>query len=181
MTTDTTPHPSASGERHVRRAAIVLGAATATSGLLAGTYYAYACSVMPGLRGTSDRSFIDTMQHISTAIQNPVFFATFLGAPAVTIWAAVNAHRRSDATAMRWITGAAGLHMLALMTTAVFNIPLNDTLVHADSAQRLASGQLHQLRADFETPWTVWNIARTVATTAATGMLIRAAFLRRPR
>jgi hypothetical protein len=52
-------------------ASIVLGLATLTTGLMAGVYYAYACSVMLGLARTSDRTFIDVMRQINVAIQNP--------------------------------------------------------------------------------------------------------------
>lgn len=54
----------------------VLGPATAGMGLLAGLFYAYACSVMPGLGRADDRTLVDAMQQIDKAIENPVFFAT---------------------------------------------------------------------------------------------------------
>jgi hypothetical protein len=63
----------------------VLAAALVAMGLLAGLFYAYACSVMPGLSDAGDRSFIDSMQQINKAIENPVFFLTFLGAPVLAI------------------------------------------------------------------------------------------------
>jgi hypothetical protein len=69
-------------------ASIVLGLATLTTGLMAGVYYAYACSVMLGLARTSDRTFIDVMQQINVAIQNPVFFAAFSGRSPALPWPA---------------------------------------------------------------------------------------------
>ena len=48
-----------------------LAAATITTGLMAGLYYAYACSVMPGLSRTDDRTFVSAMQQINVAIINP--------------------------------------------------------------------------------------------------------------
>ncbi len=43
---------------------------------------------MPGLAGVDDRGFIEAMQQINEAIQNPVFFLSFLGALAQTAAAA---------------------------------------------------------------------------------------------
>src|ERR671916_3351001 len=41
-----------------------LVAATVAMGLLAGLFYSYACSVMPGLSRTDDRTFVSGMQQI---------------------------------------------------------------------------------------------------------------------
>ena len=57
-----------------------LAAATLTTGLMAGLYYAYAISVMLGLSRTDDRTFLSAMQQINVAILNPWFFVSFLGA-----------------------------------------------------------------------------------------------------
>src|SRR6202040_2213542 len=43
-------------------AGMVLGLAMIATGLSAGLLYSYACSVLPGLAQTSDRTFIDAMQ-----------------------------------------------------------------------------------------------------------------------
>ena len=48
-----------------------LAAATLTTGLMAGLYYAYAYSVMLGLSRTDDRTFVSAMQQINVAILNP--------------------------------------------------------------------------------------------------------------
>jgi len=53
---------------------LILGAAAIATGLLAGLFYAYACSIMPGLHASSDRTAVEAMQNINEAIQNPVFF-----------------------------------------------------------------------------------------------------------
>jgi uncharacterized membrane protein len=53
-----------------RSAALV--AATVTAGLVAGLFYSYACSVMPGLGRTDDQTFIRSMQSINVAIVIPL-------------------------------------------------------------------------------------------------------------
>ena len=51
--------------------------ATLATGLQAGLYYAFSCSVMRGLHRGADRNFVATMQHINAAIINPWFLVTF--------------------------------------------------------------------------------------------------------
>ena len=64
---------------------IVIVLAVLTSALQAGTYYAWASGVMPGLARTDDRTFVHTMQQMNVAIVNPVFLASFLGAPVLAV------------------------------------------------------------------------------------------------
>ena len=66
-----------------------LAAATLTTGLMAGLYYAYAISVMLGLSMTDDRTFLSAMQQINVAILNPWFFVSFFGALVFTALATV--------------------------------------------------------------------------------------------
>ncbi len=56
---------------------ILLITATLT-GLSAGLFYAYACSVNSGLGRLPDREYLAAMQSINREILNPVFFAGFL-------------------------------------------------------------------------------------------------------
>ena len=63
-----------------------LAAATLTTGLMAGLYYAYAISVMLGLSMTDDRTFLSAMQQINVAILNPWFFVSFFGALVSLPW-----------------------------------------------------------------------------------------------
>jgi uncharacterized membrane protein len=58
---------------------IALLLATITTGLMSGVYASYAFSVMPGLRGADDRTFVDVMQRFNVAILNGWFLLCFLG------------------------------------------------------------------------------------------------------
>ena len=59
--------------------------ATLAMGLLAGVFYTFAVSVMPGLARSDDRTFVAAMQQINVAIQNPWFSLTFLGTPVLIL------------------------------------------------------------------------------------------------
>jgi uncharacterized membrane protein len=151
----------------IRGAALV--AATITMGLMAGLFYAYACSVMPGLSRTDDRTFVSAMQRINVAIINGWFLPGFLGAFVFTALAAALHLRGNARDALPWIAAAVLLYGVVLVVTFRFNIPLNDTLVAAGEPDRIAD--LAAVRERFEATWVRWNIARAVASTAALGCL----------
>jgi uncharacterized membrane protein len=156
-------------------AGMVLGLAMIATGLSAGLLYSYACSVLPGLAQTSDRTFIDAMQQINEAIQNPVFFASFFGALALTAVAAVQQRRLGPGAATRWAVAALALYACALLVTVGANVPLNDHLAAAGDPARIADPAA--VRNHFQAPWIAWNIARTVLATAALACLGRALVL----
>jgi uncharacterized membrane protein len=148
---------------------LVLGAAALTTGLLAGFFYAYSVSVMPGLGQADDRTIVDAMQQINEAVENPVFLLSFIGAPVLTLAALIAERRSGSPEVARWILAAVVLSAVALVVTAAFNIQLNDELEQAGDPSRIAD--LSAVRDDFEDPWVAWNIVRTVASVAALGCL----------
>ena len=113
---------TATGARHE----LVLGAAAAATGLLAGLFYGYACSIMPGLHASSDRTAVEAMQNINEAIHNPVFFASFLGAPALAIWALAIERRHGSPAPARWVAAGAGLCVVGLLVTFAFSVSCVD-------------------------------------------------------
>ena len=144
----------------------LLGAAAVTTGLNAGVYFGWATGVMPGLAHTSDRTFVGTMNEINDVIVNPAFMSVLLGAPVLSGIAA-----STEKGAMRpWLLAALGANVATFLVTMAANVPLNDTLAAVD----VATDDLQRARKDFETPWVVWNIVRTVTSTAATALLVRA-------
>ena len=171
--------PTATRVAPIARDELVLGGAVVTTGLLAGLFYSYACSVMPGLHSAADSTVVDAMQHINRAIENPVFFATFLGGPALAAWAYVGERRRGTPRVARWVLAGTVLAGVCLLVTFAFNIPLNNELERAGDAAAIAD--IAKVREDFETPWVVWNVVRTVAVVGAFGCLARALQLRARR
>lgn len=145
---------------------ISLIAATVTTGLLAGVFYAYACSVMIGLGKFDDKTYVEVMNKINVVIVNPVFMLSFLGSLGFSVLAGVFYLRADLRSVLIWIAVAAALNLLSLIITSGFNVPLNDNLATAtDAAPGLAD--YAALRKDFETPWLTWNIVRALANTGA--------------
>jgi uncharacterized membrane protein len=148
----------------------ILLAATVATGLQAGTYYTWASGVMPGLARSDDRTFIAAMQHMNVAIVNPVFMATFLGAPLL----AGAAVATSTSTARPWAIAGLVLAVGTVVITGALNVPLNDALEAAGSVDKITD--LAGVRADFEDAWVRWNIARTLTSTASLACLAWAAW-----
>ena len=169
------PEASPAARSSGRAAGLALGAAALTMGLLAGLFYAYSVSVMPGLGQADDRTLVDGMQQINEAIENPVFFVSFLGAPVLILASLVLERRAGSRQNVRWVGAALVLCAIAILVTGALNIPLNDDLKQAGDPGRIAD--IAQVRDDFYGPWVAWNIVRTVASTAALGCLVYALML----
>ena len=142
---------------------ILLSTGFATA-LITGLFYAYSCSVNPGLSRLSDVEYLRAMQSINRAILNPWFFLSFIGTLILLPLATWSVYRFDSlsisfylllASALVYIVGVFGV-------TVVGNVPLNDMLdkylidpsqVSSLNAQRLA----------FEKPWNRLHGIRTLA------------------
>jgi uncharacterized membrane protein len=173
MTTETTGTHRAEGDR--RSAGIVLAAATVAMGLIAGLYFAWAVAVMPGLGELDDRAFVDAAQQLDDAIRNPLFFLVFLGALVLPGVAIYQQGRLGARRAIPWIVAALILYGIGFLITMAFNEPLNNELVDAGDPSQIADPA--GVREDFEDPWVVWHIVRTVLSIAAVGALAYALVL----
>jgi uncharacterized membrane protein len=145
-------------------------AATVTSGLLAGVYLLYAHTVMPGLRGLDDRTFVAAFQALDRAVVNPWFMGLgFLGAPVLT---AVALARTWGEPAAAWVGTALVLHVVAMAVTARVHLPRNDAVKDAGDPDTLPAADLAALRMAFdEARWARWNLLRAVTSVVATAAL----------
>ena len=159
-----------------RNADIVLGAAVIAMGLLAGLFAAFDIAVMPALTAAEDRTLVDAMQQMIDRIENPAFFLILLGAPALAAVALHQARRSDSATTARWIIAGLAFYTLMVLITVTVHFPLNQQLTNAGDPANIEN--LAAIRDDFLTPWIAWNIARTLALTAAFGCLASALLLR---
>ena len=156
---------------------LLLGSATVVTGLMAGFFFAYACSVMVGLARTGDRTFIEAMQWINATVRNVAFGPAFFGALVLTGAAAGVAVLRRH-PGRRWVVAAAVLYASAFLVTMGFSVPLNDQLAAAGPAGSLADPAA--VRQANEGPWVTWNVDRTVLNTVAVAALVGALLHHRP-
>jgi uncharacterized membrane protein len=157
--------------------ALTLGGATLTTGLVAGVFYAYSVSVDPGLTAQSDASYVATMQEINERIQNPLFFASFIGAVLFLLAALVVHLPRLRSSRFLLISLACLLYIGGgFLLTAFINVPMNDQLATVDpEAPALV---LSRAREAYEGPWDFWNGVRTIFSTVAFLSLIGACMRR---
>lgn len=146
-----------------RLAALV--AATLTTGLMAGLFFAFDVSVMPALKRSDDRTLISVMQRVNTSIINGWFMLALLGALLFTALA-LALHLPADArTALPPLAGALVCYVLALAVTGRVNIPLNNALEAAGPAEEITEPAA--VRKAFESKWVPANRWRTALCTAA--------------
>src|SRR5215510_2478742 len=95
----------------------VLAAAILTTGLVAGVFWIFSNTIMPGLRHTDDRTFVGAFQSIDKAIINPWFMAAFFGALILTGLAAVLHFSGDKRNVLAWIGAAFVLYLIAVVIT----------------------------------------------------------------
>lgn len=164
-----TPPPAAPPSRTGRAAGPLLLVSLVTMGLMAGVFFAFDVSVMPGLARTDDRVYVEAMQNFNQAIDTSgLFVLAFLGAFAATTAAAVIEYRKGRRSAALWAGIAGGLYLVALLITFTVNIPLNNELAAlGDPAKAHDFGVVDE----FKGVWESTNIMRTLLCTAALGCL----------
>lgn len=162
-------------ERRGRLAGLLLGASAITLGLMAGLFFAYDVSVMPGLARSSDRTYVEAMQNFNAIIDGSrLFMLIFAGALLTTGAAIFYEYRQGRKNAAHWLIAAAVCYLAVLVLTVGVNIPLNNKL--ADVGNPAKAHDL-SIIADFKGTWETANIARTVLCTAALGIVVRALVL----
>lgn len=142
---------------------IVLVVTATTTALIAGLFYAYACSVNLGLGRLPDAQYLAAMQSINRAIQNPLFFASFLGT-VLLLPLSTYLHYGQPATIRFWLLLAATMvYLVVVLGVTMFgNVPLNEALdgftLGGASVEEMA-----KQRAAFEEPWNNLHTIRTIA------------------
>lgn len=126
-------------------------------GALAGLFYAYSMSVMPGLDKLGPDRAEEAMRHINRAILNPWLYLVFLGSPVAALAAGLVA----GGPAAVWFHAAAGVSAVgSFLVTVVINVPMNN---------RIDAGAMSW--KEYRPRWTAWNTVRTVASLASLALV----------
>ena len=106
---------------------ILIITATATA-LIAGLFYAWSCSVVPGLARLNDAEYLASFQAMNRAILNPVFFASFMGT-LVLLPLCTYLHYTPGSVRFMLLLAASILYAVGVFgVTMAGNVPLNDML-----------------------------------------------------
>jgi uncharacterized membrane protein len=146
---------------------IILTITATSTGLIAGLFYAYSCSVNPGLGKLTDEAYLAAMQSINREILNPVFFAAFMGTLLLLPISTWLQYRLGSGSTFYLLLGATLMYAIGTFGVTMFgNVPLNEALdkfnIQAASAKDLANQ-----RALFENPWNSFHSIRTYANIVA--------------
>jgi uncharacterized membrane protein len=146
---------------------ITLVLAGILTALVTGLYFGYSVSVNGGLHRLNDSEYVKAMQSINVAIQNPIFFVSFIGPllllPLATF---LQGHTNSMqfalllASSVLYIAGSFGVTMIG-------NVPLNQRIAKFD-VTNAAGNEIAQARSGFEKSWNRLHTIRTLSSIAAT-------------
>lgn len=145
-------------------------AAILLTGLLAGLFYGYDCSVIKGLGSLQNDTYLQAFQSINKSIQNPYFFLSFMGSLLVLPVASWLSYKQGAAFYL--LLSASILYFIGVFGVTVgCNIPLNDRLANFQLSSATES-EISLMRKTFEHSWNTWHRIRTVAAVAAFGLTI---------
>lgn len=141
------------------------------SGLVAGLFYSYSCSVNIGLKSLQNSEYIKAMQSINIAIQNPVFFISFMGL--LVAFPITTYHLYAQQNASFYLFAAAMIiYFAGVFGVTIFcNIPLNEQLAKFPILTA-NQNEISAMRKAFEKPWNSYHTIRTIASIIAFGLTI---------
>ena len=141
---------------------ILMITATAT-GLIAGLFYAYTCSVNIGLGRLPDKEYLAAMQSINSAILNPLFFVSFLGTLLLLPLSAWLNYEQPLSPRFLFLLIAAIIYAVGVFGVTIFgNVPLNDALANFN-LEHASVKSIYEQRIRFEQPWLLLHQVRTIA------------------
>lgn len=142
------------------------------SGLAAGLFYSYSCSVNPGLKSLADIDYLKSMQSINTAILNPAFFISFMGLLFVYPVTVFKMHHASPPMTFYLFIISLAIYYVGVFGVTIFcNVPLNDQLA-SYSLSTATPTEIAAMRRAFETPWNTFHAIRTFASILSFALLI---------
>jgi uncharacterized membrane protein len=138
-------------------ALIVAAVALLFNATMAGVFFAFSNSVMPGLDAVAPDEAAGAMRSVNRKILNPAFLAAFTLAPVASLIAGVLLLTMNGTAAAVCFLAATVVYVLGtVLPTAVVNVPLNNALESPGLDWPAYSPR-----------WTRWNHLRTGASTAA--------------
>lgn len=149
---------------------VLSGLAVCTTGIIAGTVFAYANSVMPGLRKSDDRTFVLSARHLTSSVANPTFLVISNGALLAQIgFVGVAVYLQQFDTVL---LGSIALvcYVATLLITFLGNLPLNKAIISAELPN--SDSGWKELRVHFESRWTSLNLLRTMTCILSVSLLL---------
>jgi uncharacterized membrane protein len=147
-------------------AALILVAAIG-SALIGGLFFAFSTFIMRALGERPPAEGMAAMVAINRAILRSLFMPVFFGTALLSLGLGIYALVRWSPASL-WLIGGAFLYIACnIVTTMIWNVPLNNRIDRADPAADNEALWRHYLDR-----WTWWNHVRTIACLAAAGFFL---------
>lgn len=157
---------------------IALLLATFATALMAGLFYAYSCSVNPGLARLADTEYLAAMQSINRAILNPAFLGVFMGALLLLPLSAYFQYSPAPSFRFWLFVAAAVVYAVGLFGVTMFgNVPLNNMLDDF-VIESATAADITAMRKAFEGPWNRLHAIRTLAVAVSLVLVLVACIAR---
>lgn len=152
---------------------LILYASTVVlTGLLAGLFYGYSCSVNKGLGHLSDENYLRAFQSINRVILNPTFFLSFGGSFFLLVASVIVSRSLGQTLPFYWFLAALLIYVVAVAGVTISgNVPLNDQLDAFDLSSA-SNESMAALRRTFERPWNKFHAVRTIASLLSFGCTV---------
>jgi uncharacterized membrane protein len=138
--------------------------AALSTGLMAGVFFAFSTFVMKALARLPTPQGIEAMQSINLTAINPVFMAALFGSTAVCVLLGVYSLVSWPQQAAFYLLLGSVIYLVGcFLTTALFNVPLNNALARVDPGSMDGA----RLWARYLTSWSAWNHVRTLSSILA--------------
>jgi uncharacterized membrane protein len=133
------------------------------TGLIAGLFYGYDCSVIKGLGNLPDREYLSAFKSINRAILNPYFFMSFMGTMLILPVAVWLSYKEGNTTSCYLLVAATLIYAAGVFgVTVLGNVPLNNLVERFDISAALQT-DIQDMRQKIETDWNRLHHIRTYA------------------
>jgi len=139
---------------------LLLWTAALSSGLMAGIYFAFSVFIMQAFGRIDTAQAITAMNAINKTILRSLFMPLFFGSSIISLLLIIMGYYHWDETNSELILLAGALYFSGMfICTALFNVPLNNSLASQDpNSENAYPVWTHYLKT-----WTNWNHLRTIS------------------
>ncbi len=157
---------------------VTLVFSTLLCSLVAGILFTFTFVVMPGIKSTTNREFLNSFKLIDGVIQRnqPAFMLVWVGSILIIIASVLLSISKLDGVEFLLIIIASALYLFGVQwPTFAINVPLNNW-IQSKNISLMTDSEIYEARVKFEPRWLKWNSIRTVFAILTSGLLIMLVF-----
>lgn len=138
-------------------------------GAIAGFFYAYSVSVMPGLNLITPKDAIYAMQNLNYGTRNGLFLFTFLCTPIISIGLAFLLFFTGEKPAAVLLAIGVAVYIAgSFIPTTTISVPMNHAIETLE-VSTLSTQEALKVWDEYSVEWTFWNSIRSIMALCALG------------